>query len=210
MNTSTPDAWIYGDENITAMIARDKQNEEQLVKETVQREERKTGDPLPGYKTHSVMSSMNTVDVVATLPPMSEDELLDTCYSGDMQDLAKQNLSYIKARKKALDESDVKMTLLLRDVQRCESLDELKRVCILPALEERAKNPSDSWYMAHRDYYNEIAYPYHLYRIHHKKNCPQCASGMDPVFNNHNTWKCICGCWWAYTEKSGLTKTEAL
>jgi hypothetical protein len=75
---STPDAWSYEEKAMDDLIARDKQNERELVKERAERASRKVGEPLPGYQTLSV----STIDAMPALPPMSEEELVDALYAG--------------------------------------------------------------------------------------------------------------------------------
>jgi hypothetical protein len=163
---STPDAWIYEEKAMDDLIARDKQNERELVKERAERPSRKVGDPLPGYQPLSVMSSISTIDVAAMLPPMSEDELVHALYTDDFLWFAEQNLKGRKAKRKALDESEVKVTFLLRDLQRCESFDEFRLEHLLPAMEnifetdislkERLEEPFWSLWMAHSNFYVKL------------------------------------------------------
>jgi len=165
-DNTTPDAWIYEEKAMDELISRDKQNERQLVKEKAERVPRKVGDSLPGYQLLSVMSSISTMDVMAMLPPMSEDELVDALYAGHFHWMAKENLEWRKAKRKALDESEVKVTFLLRDLQRCQSFDEFRLEHLLPAmektnaidasLEERLKEPYKSWWRAHAAFYYSL------------------------------------------------------
>jgi hypothetical protein len=118
---------------------------------------REKGYSLPGYQTLGVVSSVNTFDTLATLPPMSEDELVDALYTNeDMHSRAKGELAIKKARRKALAESEAEITFSIRDLQQCESFLELKRKYILPALHKQAESCTLEWIRAHDSYYQHL------------------------------------------------------
>jgi hypothetical protein len=120
-------------------------------------ETREKGESLQGYQTLGVMSSVNTFDVLAALPPMDEDELVDALYTNeDMNSRAKQELSLVKSRRVALAESEAEITFSIRDLQQCESFLELKRKYILPALHKQARVFDLEWNRAHGEYFRQL------------------------------------------------------
>jgi hypothetical protein len=184
--------------------------EEPAIEENLPREK---GDPLPGYQTLGVIGSVNTYDVLASLPPMDEDELVDAIYTNeDMNQRAKESLSIVKSRREALAKSEAEVTFSIRDLQQCESFLELKRKYILPALEKQQKVYDFEWHKAHGEYYRKlVAENYDALQAEkaaEKLRNPSCSNCGEEMSSFRATWECGCG-WWDYKEGSGLVKKEA-
>lgn len=175
-------------------------------------EPRERGGPLPGYQTLGTIGSVNTFDVLAALPPMDEDELVDALYTNeDMNHRAKQELSIVKSRRTALAESEAEITFSIRDLQQCESFLELKRKYILPALKKQAKVFDLEWNRAHGEYFRKlVAENYDALQAEKAAEklrnpmCPKC--GLE-TSSFRACWECKCG-WWDYKEDSCLVRRD--